>query len=180
MSSLPFWYLRHGETDWNARGLSQGNVEVPLNETGRAQARAAGGLLAGKQIVSIVASPMGRAQETAALVAERLGLPVATEEMLRETSFGVQEGEPMGGWFDDWIAGVFTPEGAESFTELRRRATVALARALNRPAPVLVVAHGALFRALRAEWGTDPNIRTANGVAMLCSPSPDGWTVEPA
>lgn len=31
LTNVPFWYLRHGETDWNARNLSQGNVDVPLN-----------------------------------------------------------------------------------------------------------------------------------------------------
>ena len=34
-----FWYLRHGETDWNARNVSQGAIDTPLNETGLAQAR---------------------------------------------------------------------------------------------------------------------------------------------
>ncbi|MBU6500106.1 MAG: histidine phosphatase family protein, partial [Rhodospirillales bacterium] len=43
-----FWFLRHGETDWNAQNLSQGNVDIPLNETGLAQARSAALLLRGK------------------------------------------------------------------------------------------------------------------------------------
>mgnify|MGYP003704279353 CR=1 FL=1 len=41
LENRPFWFLRHGETDWNAQGLSQGNVDIPLNATGRAQAVAA-------------------------------------------------------------------------------------------------------------------------------------------
>ena len=47
---VAFWFLRHGETDWNAQNLSQGNVDIPLNETGLAQARSASLLLRGRGI----------------------------------------------------------------------------------------------------------------------------------
>ena len=52
-----FWYLRHGETDWNARGLSQGNVDIPLNPVGVAQAEQAAGLLRGCGLRAVVSSP---------------------------------------------------------------------------------------------------------------------------
>lgn len=45
---VAFWFLRHGETDWNARSLSQGNVDIPLNDRGVAQARVAAALLKGR------------------------------------------------------------------------------------------------------------------------------------
>ena len=166
-----FWFLRHGETDWNARGLSQGNVDIPLNETGVAQARAAALLMRGKGVASIVSSPLSRARDTANMVGEALGLPVAIEHDLHEVSFGAQEAQPMAGeWFKEWVAGARTPEGAETFTELRARAVAAINRALRQPFPVLVVAHGALFRALRAEMGLEANVKAANAVPMLCSP----------
>ena len=177
---IPFWFLRHGETDWNARGLAQGNVEVPLNEAGIAQAHAAAALLRGRAIRSIVCSPLGRARETAAVVQQALDLPVEIEDGLREVRFGAQEGQPMAGeWFVEWIEGVTTPEGAETFVELRARAVAAVTRATARPAPVLVIAHGALFRALRAEMGLPPNVRLANATPMLCSPG-EPWRLEPA
>ncbi len=179
LSPIPFWFLRHGETDWNAQGLAQGNVEVPLNAVGLAQAETAG-----RGIASIVCSPLGRARTTADIVAGALSLPVEVEDSLREVRFGAQEGKPMAGeWFGEWIDGV-TPDGAESFAELRRRAVGALNLALRRAAPVLVVAHGALFRALRAEMGHPPNVRLANAVPMVCTPpaGADGapWRLEPA
>ncbi len=185
LQATPFWFLRHGETDWNARGLSQGNVEVPLNATGIAQAKAASLLLRGRGIASIVASPLSRARDTASMVGEALGLPVATDDGLHEASFGSQEAQPMAGsWFAAWVEGSATPEGAESFTELRARAVAAINRALRHPFPVLVVAHGALFRALRAEMGLEPNVRTANGVPILCAPGPPArplpWELTPA
>ena len=173
-----FWYLRHGETDWNARELSQGNIDVPLNDVGLAQARTAAGLLRTRGIRSIVASPLSRAYDTARIVAEAAGLEIEVEEGLREVSFGSQEGQPMAGWFNDWIAGTMTPEGAESFADLRVRAVGAMNRALARPAPVLVVAHGALFRALRTVMGLSPDVRLVNGVPLFCEPGAPQETLQ--
>ena len=103
-------------------------------------------------------------------MAEALGLPVAIDEGLREVRFGVQEGQPMQQWFSDWIDGLFTPDGAEPFSELRDRAVAAIDRALARPAPVLVVAHGALFRSLRWAMGLPAHERLPNAVPMWCEP----------
>jgi probable phosphoglycerate mutase len=175
----PFWFLRHGETDWNARNLSQGNVDIPLNETGRAQARAAADLLRHAGIASIVSSPLSRAHDTALAVASVTGREVTLDEGLREVSFGAQEGQPMVQWFSDWVAGTYTPDDAESFFHLRARAVAAVNRALGFPAPVLVVAHGALFRALRAEMGLEANVRTPNAMPFLCRPG-SPWELIPA
>lgn len=181
--SRAFWFLRHGETDWNARNLSQGNVDIPLNEVGRAQANTAAALLRHRGIRSIVASPLSRAYETALRAGEAVGQEVAVDDELREVSFGVQEGQPMSDWFQDWVDGRFTPEGAEPFATLRARAVRAVNRALERESVVLVVAHGALFRALRAEMGLEPNVRTPNAVPFFCEPGAapgTPWTLTPA
>jgi probable phosphoglycerate mutase len=178
---IAFWFVRHGETDWNARDLSQGRTDIPLNAVGRAQAARAAGLLADVGIASIVASPLSRARDTALAVAAVLGLPVHTDDDLREVDFGAQEGLPMGAWYDDWIGGHFTPEGAEPFAVLRARAVGAINRALERPGPVLVVAHGALWRGFRAAAGLSPRVRTPNAVPLLATPPADGagaWTLE--
>ena len=178
-----FWYLRHGETDWNARGLSQGSIDVPLNEVGLAQARTAAEVLRTRGIRSIVASPLSRAHDTALVAAAMIGQPVEVEDGLREVSFGAHEGQPMAGWFDDWVAGRMTPEGAETFADLRARAVAAVNLCLARPAPVLVVAHGALFRALRQEMGLAVNVRLANGIPLFCEPGRQPgapWTLTPA
>src|ERR1019366_1585710 len=122
LNAVPFWFLRHGETDWNAQGVSQGNVDIPLNPTGLAQARSAAERLRHRGIASIVASPLSRARVTAEIVGGRLALPVRIEDSLREVRFGVKEGQPMSDWFADWVGGKATPEGAESFPALRQRA----------------------------------------------------------
>ena len=179
LTPVSFWYLRHGETDWNARGWSQGNTDIPLNPTGIAQARAAAEQLRNRGIVSIIASPLSRARVTAEIVGERLGLPVMLDDGLREVRFGVQEGRPMGDWFPDWVAGRFTPDGAESFPALRDRAIGAINRAVTQPPAVLVVAHGALFRALRSAMALPVNMRTRNAVPIWCeAPAGErGWRI---
>ena len=181
---VAFWFLRHGETDWNAQGLSQGHTDIPLNAVGLAQAERAARTLEGVGIATIVSSPLMRARVTAEVVAEALRLPVAAfDDDLRETNFGEQEGRPMGDWYNDWIAGTYTPDGAEPFPALLARAVSAVNRALDRPAPVLVVAHGALFRALRLAFGLEPNVRTPNALPVRCEPPAEGgdaWTLTPA
>jgi probable phosphoglycerate mutase len=167
---MPFWYLRHGETDWNRQGLSQGNIDIPLNELGLAQAREAAVRLRNRGITSIVASPLSRARVTAEIVGEALGLEVTIEPDLREVSWGVHEGKPLDEWFHGWIAGHTTPEGAESFAELRRRSVSGLNRAVSQPPAVLVVAHGGVFRAIRSVMKLEISGRTRNCVPMWCEP----------
>lgn len=182
LTPTAFWFLRHGETDWNARSLSQGNTDVPLNARGVEQARTAAALLRGRGIVSVVHSPLGRARDTAAIVAEALGLGMEPDEDLREAAFGVNEGQPMGEWFTAWVEGRFLPEGGEPFAALRLRAVAGLNRALGRPPAVLVVAHGALWRAVRGALGLEVNVRTPNAVPLRVEPPADGgptWRLTP-
>jgi probable phosphoglycerate mutase len=180
LAKAPFWFLRHGETDYNARGLSQGALDISLNETGRAQARAAAPLLAGRGLVAIISSPMLRTRETTAIVNETLNLPVSFEPDLREVVFGGMEGKPLMPWFVDWMAGTYTPEGAESFAGLTARIRAALARILLLPGPVLIVGHGGMFRAARVALGLTPEGLTPNAQPLACSPSPDGWRITQA
>lgn len=183
LEPVPFWFLRHGETDWNAQGISQGNVDIPLNATGIAQARAAAQKLRNRGIATIVSSPLSRARVTAEFVGAALDLPIEIDPDLREVAFGVQEGQKMSGWFADWIAGVATPNGAETFAALRRRAVAAANRATAQPPAVLIVAHGALFRSLRSAMGIEPNMRTQNAVPIFCEPPGPGrpaWALHPA
>jgi len=175
----PFWFLRHGETDWNARGLSQGRSDIPLNEIGRAQAERAAVQLRGRGITRIHASPLSRAAETARIVAAHLSVPVAFDDDLMETRFGVQEGQPMGAWYDGWVDGSFTPEGGESFAQLRARAVAAVNRATAAPGLALIVAHGAWWRAFRQAAGLSGHVRTPNALPLLAEPG-EPWRLTEA
>ncbi len=179
LSPTAFWFLRHGETDYNAAGLSQGALDISLNATGRGQAAAAGPLLAGQGIVAIVSSPMLRTRETTDIVNEFLNLPVTFEPELREVIFGGMEGKPLLPWFPEWLEGRFTPPGAERFDEVTARTEVAMRRVLALPGPVLIVAHGGIFRALRDLMGLPRGEGlTPNAMPLYCEPSLTGWQVK--
>jgi len=178
LAPVSFWFLRHGETDYNAAGLSQGAVDIPLNATGRAQAALAGPLLAGQGIRAIVSSPMLRTVETTNIVNEFLALPVTFEPDLHEVVFGGMEGKPLLPWFPEWLEGRYTPEGAETFAALTQRAAGAMSRVLALPGPVLVVAHGGIFRALRDMMGLPKEALTPNGQPLFCQPTLNGWKIQ--
>jgi probable phosphoglycerate mutase len=175
-----FWFLRHGETDYNAQGLSQGALDISLNATGRSQAAQAAGKLVGQGITQIVSSPMVRTRETTDIVNEILALSVAFEPDLREVVFGGMEGKPLMPWFPEWLEGRYTPPGAETFDEVKARAATAMARVLALPGPVLIVAHGGIFRAIRDLMGMQREGLTRNAEPLLCEPTLTGWRVKPA
>ncbi|MCA8974953.1 MAG: histidine phosphatase family protein [Planctomycetes bacterium] len=89
------WLVRHGETTGQSRVRYHGRNDVPLADAGRAQIRALAPLLAGVDFVRVVHSPMSRALESAAILADACDLPrslFVAEERLREISFGDCEG----------------------------------------------------------------------------------------
>src|SRR5215470_10720656 len=99
MPAPTIYYIRHGETAWNATGRLQGTQDIPLNELGRKQAAHAGNVLADlfardgldKSDPAYVASPLGRATSTMDFVRGVLGLPegeYALDDRLREIGYG--------------------------------------------------------------------------------------------
>ena len=73
--------------------------------------------------------------------------------------------------------GSFTPAGAESFAELRTRVGTALQSILKLPGPLLIVAHGGVFRAIRDLMRLPREGLTPNGLPLYCKPTPEGWQV---
>ncbi|WP_295837622.1 histidine phosphatase family protein [uncultured Microbacterium sp.] len=146
--------VRHGETDWNSGGRIQGSTDIPLNDTGRAQARELADRLAteyaGREAV-VVSSDLSRAAETADIVAAALGTTVSLRMPgLQERSYGDAEGMDAPTFYDTygpWHAA--DVPGAETWPVVRERALAALAEAVA-SAPegtdVIAVAHGALIR----------------------------------
>jgi broad specificity phosphatase PhoE len=158
---------RHGETDDNREPLrAQGFRDTPLNETGRRQAHELAARIAGEGIVSLWASDLSRAKETAEIVGARIGLRPRLDPRLREASRGRWEGrlfidierdEPQlyAAWRRAGDQFRF-PEG-ESLLDQQQRVAAALEdiRATGE-LPALAVAHGGSIR------------------VMLCSRDPRG------
>jgi probable phosphoglycerate mutase len=89
-----FLLVRHGETDWNRQGKFQGQIDVPLNETGKQQSQKAGEFLASVQIDSAITSPMLRPKETAELILrDRPHIQLQLQPDFSEISHGLWEGK---------------------------------------------------------------------------------------
>lgn len=138
--SIPIYLVRHGVTPWNAQGLVQGWTDVPLSDTGRAQAARLAEYLAGGSFAHVLTSTLSRARETADILAGPHGLTPEVDIELREYHCGRWEGRPYHeiraterdaffAWFND--PDVPMPEG-ESMNQSGRRAVAVVRRVLDR------------------------------------------------
>jgi len=84
--------IRHGETVWNEEKRYQGHGDSPLTETGRNQVAALGRRMKKIRVDALISSDLGRAQETASIVADYTGHPLELDSRLRERNYGVLEG----------------------------------------------------------------------------------------
>ena len=153
---------RHGETEWNRIGRWQGATDVPLNDAGRAQARELAERLKGVALAGVASSDLGRAAETASIVAELLGVPrLGAHAELRERSYGVFEGltrvECEASYAEIWNAhrpgDLLEPPGAEPRAEVEARMMRGLLQVVGahaNDAPVLVISHGGAIRTFLA------------------------------
>ncbi|HWU49787.1 MAG TPA: histidine phosphatase family protein [Asticcacaulis sp.] len=161
-----FFVLRHGQTDWNAQARLQGSTDIPLNDTGRQQARLAAGFLADEGITRIIASPLSRALETAQIVGARIGVASETDPRLTERNFGLFEGmtidevrrhrEEMRDFMNPLadIDGKHYPDNAETLPAVIER-VFACVNAWRETGRCLFVCHGIPFRAITRRFLND-------------------------
>jgi broad specificity phosphatase PhoE len=166
------YYIRHGQTEWNALGRLQGVQDIPLNELGRTQSVHAGHILAdlfgrdGENASSIgfVASPLGRARQTMELVRGVLKLPLAgyaIDDRLREIGYGEWEGSTLAEMqakdpdlfarrqIEKWTV---APPAGETYVSVQAR-MADWYRGLT--GDTVVAAHGGTLRALMVALGLE-------------------------
>ena len=127
----------------------QGITDIPLNETGIAQAEAAVARLVRADWDFVCSSPLSRARRTAEIAAQKMGFDeVQIEDLLLERSFGIAEGLTYPEWKREHPSGI--PPQGETLEDLRDRAHLLLERMLltYRGTRVLAVSHGAMIRKL--------------------------------
>lgn len=179
----PFYFLRHGQTDWNLAGRMQGHTDIPLNATGIAQAHSAAAQLKSLPITRIITSPLTRALTTAAIAAEATGLPLYVDSNLKERTFGSFEGELTADIRakhnlvpEESISRILPPD-AEQWPQTLSRAQTTIAHWLAKhpEETLLFIGHGAFFRALH-ESLLNEHYEAANATPYHYSPTPIGWS----
>ncbi len=179
MPTPTIYYIRHGETSWNAAGRLQGVQDVPLNDLGRKQAAHAGNILAdlfvrdGRDRSSLVfvASPLGRARSTMELVRGAMKLPpadYALDDRLREIGYGQWEGSTLAEMqvrdpvlftkrqTEKWTV---SPPGGESYVQVQARMQDWYNSVRT---DTVAVAHGGTARALMVALGLETPLSAAD------------------
>lgn len=154
---MKLYLMRHGETDWNREGRLQGQKDIPLNENGIAQMQRLGERLRDLSfcVDKIISSPLVRAAKSAEIVSEYIGFhkSIVYDRDFLERSFGKAEGMP-------WSSDIDLSDKAycaESAEALCLRAGKGIQKYLTGgEEAVLVVAHGAILKAVITELSPEP------------------------
>ena len=151
--------VRHGETDWNRDNRFQGHADPPLNETGRAQARALATELRREVFAALYTSPLQRAAETAAIIGYELGLEPRLDDALKEVDVGSWSGltraqveHRYATGFARWLEYGHGWDDGETYDELGARVVTGLARIAQSHdgGDVLAITHGGPIRSALA------------------------------
>lgn len=155
----PIYFIRHGETDWNREGRIQGQIDIPLNDTGHQQAiaisRGLRNFLGSTKVDLFVTSPLTRTRQTMGHLLREFDLPenrAETEPAMLELAFGIWEGH----FFKDLKTNPlypkdltkrfhWRPEDGESYEDGMERVRQWIGRI---DGPTVIVAHGAIGRCL--------------------------------
>lgn len=159
---LTLYFVRHGETDWNAVRRYQGQTDIPLNDVGRGQAARNGRVLAetmrAREHPEFIASPLMRTSETMSIIRREMGLKAddfPTDDRLKEINFGHWEGrlwdelaEENSPEFNARLADPFRwrPQDGESYADLAQRVASWL---LGLQTDTIAVSHGGVSRVVR-------------------------------
>lgn len=147
-----FCLVRHGQTDWNAAGRTQGLEDVELNAMGRAQAAQTGWYLQQWSWDQVISSPLQRAAESAEIIAQQLKLsPIEIMDEFMERDYGECSGMTTAQRKHSFPDGIIPKQ--ETLETLQKRALAGLQQLMIEPqARTLIVTHGGLINSLLAQF----------------------------
>lgn len=145
MAPVKLFLVRHGQTEWNHRGLAQGHTDIELDEEGRLQSARLANSIEDEPLDWVLSSDLKRSTQTA----QALGRPVEFDPALRERSFGDWEGIPYE-QVRERLSQTDQPPNGESFEHLWTRIGAAAQRIRERKGNGLVVTHGGACAVLMA------------------------------
>lgn len=153
---MKFYYIRHGQTDWNlAEKMQGGQTEKDLNEKGVKQAIETREKLKNIEYDILICSPMNRAIQTAQIINEGRNVPIIIDERLRERKLGEMEGNPITEkcekeiWSYDLNTKIVNGEDLYEF-ETRVLKFIEEIKTKYKDKSVLVVAHGGVAKIVKA------------------------------
>lgn len=175
---MTFAFIRHGQTDWNRDLRLQGSSDIPLNDTGRNQAREAVDVLSTTRWDAVVSSPLSRARETAQVIADGLGIALGPSyDELVERHYGDAEGATAeiieARWPDHEYPGL------ESLDSVVARGIAALDRIADDygDANVVIVCHGTIIRYTLGALAGQKLDLIRNGSTATFDRIGEGWRV---
>ena len=180
-----FYFVRHGQTDYNIQRLFTGHHDIPLNATGVQQAHKAASYLKNRGIQVITSSPLQRAFQTAHIIAQELQVPIVVIDDLKEGNWGALQGTSIDNAqdiFELWQAGNAIHD-AEMYNNFKERVIRAINQSLTLTGPVLIVAHGGVFEEIQQALKINALPHSAKNAAPCLfqagkSPVHD-WTLHP-
>lgn len=187
------YFIRHGQTEWNAERRMQGQWESDLTALGRAQAKQTASAVSALGVDSIYASPLRRARDTAQALADATGRPVTFDDRLKEWRAGDWSGflyeDIPARWPEEWKAWnadrwTYRPPNGENFVDLAERGGAFLKDIIAAPEPrIAIVSHGFITRAMIACLLKLPPtealyLQTPNDAFFRLQRETDGWRAE--
>ena len=177
-----FYFVRHGETDWNRDRLLMGSQDIPLNNKGRAQAEHAAYILDSLELGKAFSSNLKRASQTAKIIANIAGIEVQEIDGLAERNRGSLEGKI----YEDPSSILMASHmdvGGEKYEDFESRVLQNLIQILySKYQCPLVVSHGGVFAVFAKILAKKKNIACRNGEAFCFVHSvlhPNRWEIKP-
>ncbi|MDF2550107.1 MAG: hypothetical protein K0S07_1174 [Chlamydiales bacterium] len=181
-----FYFVRHGQTDWNVRQLCQGQTDIELNSQGMKEAQAVAQKLQSLHFDAIYSSHLKRAEQTAQIIREHLGARSYSLELvedLQERYWGSLEGDSSEKMYAfEREESAFTPSDyqktqVESLSQFKERIVAGINACLKKSAFPLIVSHGRVFYTLCQLLGIGQVKQLPNAWVTHCQPHQSGWRI---